>query len=101
MSSQQYTLGHVIGTGVFGTVKHITDQVTNISYAIKIPKICDVISREAIVEVSALMLLKNTRNVVTIEELSYDLGPDTLHPAIILSIYDADARQHMPSNQKN
>ena len=96
MSSQQYTLGHVIGTGVFGTVKHITDQVTNISYAIKIPKICDVISREAIVEISSLMLFKNCRNVVTLKHLSYDFGASMICPGIILSLYDANAKQHMP-----
>lgn len=98
MESNTYILSDEIGSGLFGTIYKAIDSRTGTIYAVKIPKSDNTMLFSTVREISALMLLNTARNVVTIHEISYTLSPDSIHPTIVMELYDSDANNHLPQS---
>lgn len=95
--SAKYQIREKIGEGNFSSVYEVLD-INGVKYAAKITSGTDPITRESIIEISALSLFKEARNIIHLVDIDTDLGADPLHPVIILPLYNANATTHSPSN---
>ena len=94
----EYLLDDLIGSGTYGVVRKVISD--GLIYAAKIPKSRNEQYFDSVMEISSLMSLRNAVNVASIRDISYNIGPDSLHPGIILSLYDSDANKYMPQSRE-
>lgn len=92
-SANYYTLGIQIGAGAYGTITQVTNQ-EGIQYVAKIPKAHK--WYDTIIEISTLLLVQGCANIIQIVDINPSLGPDNLHPAIILPLYEGNALLYGP-----
>lgn len=89
----KYRIGDLIGKGGFGEVRELFDLHTRVKYAVKLPRYNDTINRDTILEISALSLFKESRNVIKLHDLYYTGG---ISPGIVLYLYTNNARKLPP-----
>ena len=93
-TSREYVIGDILGKGAYGEVRLVTEVSTNKKYAIKISVEHTLLTPDVILEISALKILSESRNIASIKDLIYEQGQ--MNPDIIMDLYVGNAKQYPP-----